>query len=368
MKILIVDDSPSKLADVVTAIREISSGFEIESCSDCISAISKLENKFDLILLDLLLPLRTEDEPKKENGKYIINEIYRNVKLLPPTYILCLTQFDELIEDFHPIWRTVKYDPASIVWKQALKELLVYVSRQHSLDDRIIIEKIPTIYVEGWNDEKILHEALCLYHPDYNTKINIKSKKGAGVNWVTRQLIVWASSLPLGRDSSYVSCVGMYDNDQAGREGIEELNRIVRPSSAGATCIKTFKYTPGYAEHLKGLYKKGLKIPICVEEMFEPKYWSTAKSNGWLEDRVGVDMLLSDPSGWDKMKTSLGEHIRSLGLSEAESIYLKRPTEDGKEQFRKYLLGLSADERKDAFKCFKPLLKEILFYLLKKNP
>src|SRR6476620_6526813 len=103
MRILIVDDSVSKIADIVSALREISQGFEVEYSKDCIDALNKLSQKFDLILLDLLLPLRSGDEPKTTGGKYIVSEIYRNTKLKPPTYILCLTQHESLVEDFHPI-------------------------------------------------------------------------------------------------------------------------------------------------------------------------------------------------------------------------------------------------------------------------
>ncbi|TLY45133.1 MAG: hypothetical protein E6K54_08940, partial [Gammaproteobacteria bacterium] len=97
-----------------------------------------------MLILDLFLPLRNDQQPINTGGKYIVDQIMRNKEIKPPTYLIGLTQYDELIDDFHPIWKALKYDPTSISWKQSLRELLIYVSKQNASDDRIIIEKIPT--------------------------------------------------------------------------------------------------------------------------------------------------------------------------------------------------------------------------------
>jgi CheY-like chemotaxis protein len=196
MKILIVDDSTSKLAEITSLVSATSKSFEIDSCVSCIDSLLKLKNKYDLLITDLQLPLRKDEDPIQTGGKYIVDQINRDLKLKPPTYIVGLTQYDELIEEFHSIWKVIKYDPTSTKWQKDVRELLIYVSRQYSSDDRIIIDKIPTIYVEGRTDEMILLESIRLYFPSYFDQVKINQKLAVGLIGLQGQLIIWASSLP----------------------------------------------------------------------------------------------------------------------------------------------------------------------------
>jgi CheY-like chemotaxis protein len=360
MRILIVDDSVAKIADVVTALRDISDAFDIEYSNDCIDAINKLKQKFDLILLDLLLPLRVGEQPKNDGGKYIVNEIYRNKKIKPPTYILCLTQHEELINDFHPIWRTIKYDKTEIKWKHALRELVVYITRQDSTDDRIIIDKIPTIFLEGKTDDKLISEALKLFFPEYIGKVRIKSDIGAGASWVTRQLTIWGTSLPKDENGNPIKSAGIYDNDKSGNDAIEELRRTIGETSAATKCIKTFKYTTKYASHLIPVYVKGIKLPITLEEMFDSEIWGHASENKWLEDRNDIEFLLQDPTNWNKRAMGLDDHIKSLGFSEKEALYLNKVCNESKHAFADFVLKMDEHKRRVALKCFQPLLRDVL--------
>ncbi|MFL5741011.1 MAG: hypothetical protein ACJ75B_12390 [Flavisolibacter sp.] len=367
MKILIVDDSTDKLSDIISVIRETSNSFEIESSSNCIDAINKLRNKFDLIILDLLLPLREGDDPSPSNGEHVVKEIYRNTRLKPPTYILCLTQFDELITDFHPIWRTLKYDPSTIQWKLALRELMIYITRQYSTEDRIIIEKVPTIYLEGKTDLRIYEESMRLFFPSLVNRINIKSDIGAGADWVTRQLIIWASSLPKNEAGQYIKSAGVYDNDSKGKEAIEELHRNIGHTSAESKCVKAFKYNQNYAKHLIPIYKKGIKLPICLEEMFDSVYWRFAALKNWLVDREDEDFLLEDPTRWNKREMSLNDHIKSLGLTENEKLYLNKVCRDKKSDFCSYVLSLNQQDRKAALSCMSIFLKDVIGYIMESS-
>jgi hypothetical protein len=365
MKILIVDDSNSKVLDLVSSIAQFESNVEIDSCRDCITAFGKLTTKYDLLLLDLLLPLRSGDDLSDGGGKYIIKEVYRNFKLKPPTYILCITQHDEHFIDFHPVWRTIKYSPGETEWKDTLTDLLKYVVRQHASDNRIIIEKMPSIYFEGKVDEQIYQETLRLYFPEYIDKIRLKAEKGAGADWVTRQLVVWASSLPRDENSEYIKCVGIYDDDSKGIEAIEQLHKTIPKNSAEQNCIKALKYSTRCAKHLIPIYKKGISLPITLEEMFEYKYWIHAHEMGWVEARSNPDMLLKDPGGWDKMKMSLGDHIASLGFSKNEKLYFSKISAENKQAFCDYILRLAEEERKHALEPISIMLQDAIGAMFK---
>ena len=62
MNILIVDDNNDKIARIVTTIRPLFDSFQIDSATDIVSAKQKLSlTHYDLMLLDLCLPLRQGD-------------------------------------------------------------------------------------------------------------------------------------------------------------------------------------------------------------------------------------------------------------------------------------------------------------------
>jgi hypothetical protein len=359
MRILIVDDSSAKLAEITSLIQETSKMFQIDTCIDCVSTINLLKEKFDLLIVDLLLPLRANEEPSNQGGKFIIEQISRTNSIKPPTYILGLTQYDELISSFHPFWPAIKYDPTSSIWRENLKHFLIYISRQHHSGDRIIIDKIPSVFVEGKTDEIILLEALSLYFPELKNKIRLKSEIGGGAAWITRQLIVWGFSLPKDSNDEYIKSIGLFDNDSKGEECTDELNRLIGFDTARSECVKTIRYQPKHAKHLIPFYQKGIKLPITLEEMFEAKYWEFASKNNWLENRSNVDSLLKESSRWNKMKQSLSEYIDQLGFSPIDLLYLSRVKNEEKTKFCKYLLALDIEERRVAFKNFKPLLEEI---------
>lgn len=360
MKVLIVDDSTSKLAEITSLISSVSESFEIESCEDCIGCLIKLKNKYDLIIIDLFLPLRPGEDPVTNGGQHIIEQITRDKNLKPPTYILGLTQYDELIDSFHLIWKAIKYDPTSITWKKSIREALIYVSRQYSSDDRIILDKVPTIFVEGKIDEVIVSESLRLFYPDHVEKIKIKSDTGAGADWVTRQLIIWANSFPKDVNKRHIKCVGLYDNDSKGRDSINELNRVIATDSAQANYFKTVLYTPTYAKHLIPLFKKGLKPPIELEQMFDYTFLLHAKNQLWLETRTDLDSFLAEPKGWNKMNMSLSQHLQSLGITEQEDVYLMKVKNDCKQNFCNYILSLPDHEKRKGLYSFSLMFDDII--------
>lgn len=206
-----------------------------------------------------------------------------------------------------------------------------------------------------------------IYFPEYYEKVRFKSEISAGADWVTRQLVIWAYSLPRNEDGTYIKSVGIFDFDLKGLQAIEELNRSIVPSSAESKCVKAFKYSAKYARHLIPIYRKGIQLPISLEEMFDFEHWKIALERKWLENRQNVDMLLNDPTNWDKMTMSLKEHIRSIGFTSDEEVYLQKFKNEEKENFRKYIMQLGINLKKEALKCFRPFLLQVLEALFPKD-
>jgi DNA-binding response OmpR family regulator len=85
MNILIVDDNNDKIAKIVSVINTVSENFNIDTVIDSISAQIQLkQTKYDLLILDLLLPIRPSQEPVPNGGELLLKEITRNKTLKTP--------------------------------------------------------------------------------------------------------------------------------------------------------------------------------------------------------------------------------------------------------------------------------------------
>lgn len=362
MNILIVDDDNDKISKIVSVIKDTSESFIIDTVIDSYSAQIKLQqNKYDLLLLDLLLPTRLGLEPLPNGGQLLLKEIARNKSLIPPTIIVGVTQYEECKDNFSTIWKVLLFNNAG--WVEDLKQILNHLERAikvHS-NSNLIIK--PALFVEGETDAKIIEEAIRLFTPELESKIDIKFQKSGGANWVANQIVAWAFSLHKNKDRSLIKSVGLLDGDQAGLAANEEINRVVKPDSSGANTFKVIKLKPDYAKNTIPLYQKGLEIPITLEELYPPSFWRDADGKGWLEERQKLDMFLRDPKSWDKRNQSLNDFISKLNLCPDESIYLKSYKLSSKEDAVKFIIRMGESSKRKVLKNFEKLLVEISGYL-----
>ncbi len=362
MNILIVDDNLDKIAKIVSVIEEVSSDFSIDSVTDSFRAQLKLRSKkYDLLIVDLLLPVRIGEEPLPNGGELLVKEIRRKKALIPPSLIVGITQHEEYEAYFSRIWKLLFFNKGN--WDEDLKELVEHSSRSRKYESQNIDIK-PTIFVEGETDYSILREAISLFQPDLIDKIEIKTEKSAGASWVASQIVIWSHSLHKIKDSSkLIKSVGLIDGDDAGQNAITEINRIVKSDCSGANSFKIFKLKPDYAKNIIPLYQKGLVIPVTLEELYSIDFWQYSDRQNWLEPRNKPDSLLKDPKEWDKMRLSLGEYIDSLMLTKEEKIYLKSFKISSKEKAVKYILDLELEDKKNVLANFKKLIDDIVKFI-----
>lgn len=138
--ILIVDDNKIKL----DAMKAILSSLEIpeEDISYAGSAIAAkkelLETQFDILLLDLALPVRDGTEPIQSGGIDLLYEIADDrVKLKMPKNIFAISEYDDALNNlqsnedkFH--LSLIKYDATSDNWKSRLISYINQINRTHS--------------------------------------------------------------------------------------------------------------------------------------------------------------------------------------------------------------------------------------------
>lgn len=137
IKILIVDDSETKVTSIISVI--------VENCSipkeniDVAGSINSgrkllCNNDYDLLLLDLVLPLNDDEEPDHEEGPKFIDEIYTSEQINIPNQIIGLTQFDveysELKTRFEDkVWYLLKYDHSKNDWKTKLQNKVLHLRK-----------------------------------------------------------------------------------------------------------------------------------------------------------------------------------------------------------------------------------------------
>jgi CheY-like chemotaxis protein len=366
INVLIVDDSNEKVANIIKVIRNISDDLNINIVIDFVSAQEQLIGfQYDLLILDINLPIRSGEKPSFDIGKNLLNEINRKSSLQSPFYIISLTQFEEATFEMNGIWKTVTYNPETTEWKLPIVELIKHIAKTGlSAKSRLILK--PTIFVEGKTDALLIKESINVFKPEMADKIEIKSEKSSGASWVARQIIVWAHALKKV-NNEYIRAIGLFDGDSAGKDANDDINRVIKINSAESKTFKTIKLSPKFAKHIIPLRQKGLELPICLEEMFDSLIWSYAKTQNWLTSRTNAETILVNPDKWNKFDLSLKDFLLTLDLTEEEHLYLYQFKDDCKEKLGQYVNQLDEASKRKCLICFEPLVLEINEYLFPNN-
>jgi nucleoside phosphorylase len=126
MKLLIVDDSDKKADEVVALFRSSLAGARVERAKSFRSALQRLESEaYDLLVLDMVLPIRDGESPSNDGGRKILSEIEDGASCRPPSHIICLTEFPEVADQFRTeaskkLVHVVVYSETSSTWRDSL--------------------------------------------------------------------------------------------------------------------------------------------------------------------------------------------------------------------------------------------------------
>jgi nucleoside phosphorylase/CheY-like chemotaxis protein len=135
MKILIVDDSPEKLKRLIPTIEALGvSRDHIDTVRCAHAARRKLSSgDYDLLILDIAIPLREEDEPSEQNAIELLNDIVSKPSYRRPRQIVGLTAYDELARKVLPVfedqlWTVVHVDDQSDDWVARVRNCVDYLA------------------------------------------------------------------------------------------------------------------------------------------------------------------------------------------------------------------------------------------------
>lgn len=149
IRILVIDDTQDKINQIKSVI--------IDNCRvdrkniDVAKSINEGRrllclNDYDLLLLDLVLPLNDEENADREESPKFIDEIYYNGSINIPNQIIGLTQYDEFYSDIKErfedkVWYLLKYEQSRNDWKTRLQNKIFHlIKSKESLKESVYKE------------------------------------------------------------------------------------------------------------------------------------------------------------------------------------------------------------------------------------
>ncbi|KKB54200.1 hypothetical protein DXB27_17090 [Parabacteroides gordonii] len=149
IKILIMDDSRPKTEAIKRYLTD-----------DCLIPSDKIDTAitinegrklltkydYDLLLLDLVMPLNDDSEPDAEESPKFIDEIYTSTYIHIPIHIIGFSQFDDLLETSKSkfedkLWHLLKFDLSKNDWKTKLQNKIQHLIRTKEYFSKSLGEK-----------------------------------------------------------------------------------------------------------------------------------------------------------------------------------------------------------------------------------
>jgi CheY-like chemotaxis protein len=358
MRILIVDDDNNKIINIINCLKEITNSIDVDTEIDGLGALKAITNcKYDLVILDVNLPINLSSSPSCDGGMYVLREILRRKNIKVPNYLIALSQYENLKNNFSSIWPFIIYDPTNELWKLQIKEICTYVGKaKESFFDSIYLKE-KSVFVEGPTDEYYIREALKVFFTGTES-IKIKHSSKTGASGVVRNILVWAFTLSRDGAGNYIKALGILDGDPKGIESTKEIRTKISNDSAESKTFKLINLNSKYTPHLVPLFQAGIKLPITIEELFPHKYWLYAEENQWLQERQNLDQFINTGK-WNKYESSLKQFFENLNIDPQLKIYLKKIKDEKKEDFLKYIRSLDEGEKICAFQNFNLLINDI---------
>lgn len=182
IKILVVEDQPEKRQQILahlTSLERIDLE-NIRHVDNVVDAKRQLKTThFDLLILDINIPRRSDELPSRGAGLDVITFIKTNVQAIPPTYIFGMTAYDDSFSEASAefssaLWKLVKFSVEDRSWQAALTAAVSFlVSKDRPpfrsdgttfhVDIGIVValdeELMPfRALLEGWQEVSVAHD------------------------------------------------------------------------------------------------------------------------------------------------------------------------------------------------------------------
>lgn len=133
--ILIVEDNQHKRDNIKkTVLSSLNISEDELDIVDCIKDAKVLlyTKSFDLMILDLVLPIESGDDADAKNGAQFLEEINSHPIMKPPIHIVGISGYSDKISDYHEIftkklWNLIDYSADSTSWQDQLKSIIYHL-------------------------------------------------------------------------------------------------------------------------------------------------------------------------------------------------------------------------------------------------
>ncbi|MBC6700101.1 phosphorylase family protein [Hymenobacter puniceus] len=193
LKILLVEDNPAKMQKITNAL--VTCGVDIANiihASSTLAALAEMQKQaYDVLLLDMMIPTRIDEESNPDGGIDLLAEITDRDNYLAPRYVIGITQHSELFEKnsekfFNKNFSSIYYDEFGYQWKDQLIERINQILAASSATGQqsehktlaCIICALDTIELQSVLNNGWLWEGINLPHDDtqyYKTVLTDRS-------------------------------------------------------------------------------------------------------------------------------------------------------------------------------------------------
>ena len=137
IEVIIVEDDDLKSDRVKSKIEDaaLNEGANIKVVKSVYEAGVEIgKKKFDLMILDVCLPLRDREDPREDGAELLLRQIQTKHAINVPAYIVGLTAFSEISakyqEQFNQFgWLLISYDSGSNAWAVNLTNTVSHISK-----------------------------------------------------------------------------------------------------------------------------------------------------------------------------------------------------------------------------------------------
>jgi nucleoside phosphorylase/CheY-like chemotaxis protein len=135
IKILLTEDEPEKKRVIVEQIISVE-GISLSNIDFAVDALEAKrflsKNKYDLLILDINLPLKAGEGVEPGGGLTVLDFVKRNIKAIKPSYIVGMSAYQDGIsaaeaEFTSPLWKLISFSLSDMSWARALIGAIEYL-------------------------------------------------------------------------------------------------------------------------------------------------------------------------------------------------------------------------------------------------
>lgn len=203
IKVLVVDDLQSKRERIVKAILDNHDILEKNiTQAKCVNEAKKIlyREYFDLMILDLVLPIEEGGESSAKNATGFLSNIEINPSIHPPIHIVGISGYKDQVEEHHQdfskkLWNLIDYEENSSTWADQLQSIIFhlvkirqqFISASFANQSEVIIDyldnnSLPNTLI-GFNWKEIANNLATIVEKSLDVPINFSNgTKAKNVN------------------------------------------------------------------------------------------------------------------------------------------------------------------------------------------